>query len=517
MRIYVRKIDKQCIEKQISVIKYIVDEFFQGKEKFIAENINTHRTETVTILPATDTRFSAEIKHVVEDNLEIDDFLAFYENKDKYLVELIKPTNSKYESIKELCAINQRHSLIYLDDDDQEEIIDYSIEELGKILNKYYNEEDGKVKGIYLFGIKYGPIIKEKDYKLSEIIKYAGIHESYDKELGKAIRICDSVKLRERCVTYKIVDKSERVENGYNKIYYGAPGTGKSHTIDKDLKGVSYENKFRVTFHPEYTYNDFIGQLIPKIKKDSSDGDEITYEFNKGPFTLAIERAYENPSKMIYLIIEEMSRGNCAAIFGDIFQLLDREPNGESTYFINNEIITKDIPTISNNQLKIPSNLTILGTVNTSDQNVYVMDTAFKRRFEWKYIPINPIKDEKGNYMNNADIELRRGEEIKKYKWVDFYMALNKFIASNEFLGLGEDKQIGQFFIKFDFEDEKDKQKIENKLLHYLWFDIQESSFKSDERLFANDISSFGELFSNYEKNAQICSEKFFQLLNKEI
>lgn len=433
MKIYVRKIDKQCIEKQISVIKSIVNEFFQGKEKFIAENINTHRTETVTILPATDTRFSAEIKHVVDDNLEIDDFLAFYENKDKYLVELIKPTNSKYESIKELCAINERHSFIYIDDDEQE----------------------------------------------------------------------------------KIVDKSERVENGYNKIYYGAPGTGKSHTIDKDLKGVSYENKFRVTFHPEYTYNDFIGQLIPKIKKDSSDGDEITYEFNKGPFTLAIERAYENPSKMIYLIIEEMSRGNCAAIFGDIFQLLDREPNGESTYFINNEIITKDIPTISNNQLKIPSNLTILGTVNTSDQNVYVMDTAFKRRFEWKYIPINPIKDEKGNYMNNADIELRRGEEIKKYKWVDFYMALNKFISSNEFLGLGEDKQIGQFFIKFDFEDKKDREKIENKLLHYLWFDIQESSFKSDEKLFANDISSFGDLFINYTTNAQIFSEKFFQLLNK--
>ena len=116
---------------------------------------------------------------------------------------------------------------------------------------------------------------------------------------------------------------------------------------------------------------------------------------------------------------------------------------------------------------------------------------------------------------NNADIKLRFREEDKIYKWIDFYMVLNKFIASNEFLGLGEDKQIGYFFIKFEFDEEKDRNKIENKLLHYLWFDVQESSFKSETKLFAKDITDFGDLFSKYRKNKQIFSDTFFELLNK--
>lgn len=308
------------------------------------------------------------------------------------------------------------------------------------------------------------------------------------------------------------------VDIGYNKIYYGAPGTGKSYTIDSDLKGVDDDDKFRITFHPEYTYNDFIGQLIPKVNKETN---EITYEFNKGPFTLAMERAYANPSRMIYLIIEEMSRGNCAAIFGDIFQLLDRNSSGESTYFVTNEIIAKDIDSISGNRIKIPNNLIILGTVNTSDQNVYVMDTAFKRRFEWKYISIEPIPNDKDDiskgYKNNAKIKLKVGEVYKEYDWIKFYMTLNKFIASNDYLGLGEDKQIGQFFIKFDFNEESDRDKIENKLLHYLWFDIQESSFKSEVKLFNDNISSFGDVYMNYitEDGSQIFSDKLFELLDK--
>ena len=312
------------------------------------------------------------------------------------------------------------------------------------------------------------------------------------------------------------------VIKGYNKIYYGAPGTGKSYEIDnvvlKDLSNDERKERvIRTTFHPEYTYNDFVGQLIPTVNKDTN---EITYDFNEGPFTIAMKKAYATPNQMIYLVIEEMSRGNCAAIFGDIFQLLDRRDDGVSEYAINNDLISNYVK-MDRNEVRLPSNLTILGTVNTSDQNVYVMDTAFKRRFEWKYISIEPVyndeNDHSKGYKNNADIKLKYGDEIKTYKWIDLYRALNKFISSNEYLGLGEDKQIGQFFIKFDFDEEIDRDKIENKLLHYLWFDIQESSFKSDISLFNDNISSFGDVYMNYtiSDGSQIFSNKFFELLDR--
>ena len=183
------------------------------------------------------------------------------------------------------------------------------------------------------------------------------------------------------------------------KIFYGAPGTGKSYKIDTEIiSGVSDDRIFRVTFYPDFTYSDFIGQLLPKVIPSSTGGaSTITYDFQNGVFTNALEKAYENTANDVYLIIEEMSRGDCAAIFGDIFQLLDRERigvnAGYSKYFITNELIAKDIiPLRTNgNTVKLPPNFHILGTVNTSDQNVYVMDTAFKRRFEWEYVSTEPV------------------------------------------------------------------------------------------------------------------------------
>ena len=156
------------------------------------------------------------------------------------------------------------------------------------------------------------------------------------------------------------------------KIYFGAPGTGKSYEIDQFLNknGVEEENVFRVTFHPEYTYNDFVGQLIPKMEKLQNGETVITYSFEKGQFTLALEKAYEDISKPVYLIIEEMSRGNCAAIFGDIFQLLDRVSSGTdkgfSRYFINNAIIESndtniDVKNLIEGKTAIVSNTRYLG------------------------------------------------------------------------------------------------------------------------------------------------------------
>lgn len=304
------------------------------------------------------------------------------------------------------------------------------------------------------------------------------------------------------------------------KIYYGAPGTGKSFEIDEIIKsnGILEEYIFRITFHPEYTYSDFIGQILPTVIKSGPSKGDITYSFSKGIFTQALEKAYEDTSKDVYLILEEMSRGNCAAIFGDIFQLLDREKSGidkgYSRYFINNELVAKDIVAILDDRVKLPPNLSILGTVNTSDQNVYVMDTAFKRRFEWEYISTKPVGKP---YYNNIDILLHNGATMVTVTWVDFYGVLNRFISSEKWLGLGEDKQIGQFFIEFEASAAPavHKKQLKNKLLHYLWFDISQSAYKSGISLFDDSITNFADLYDAYEADHKVFSDTFFDCIDK--
>lgn len=302
-------------------------------------------------------------------------------------------------------------------------------------------------------------------------------------------------------------------------IYYGAPGTGKSHTIDTEVvNGVRNDYVFRVTFYPDFSYSDFVGQLLPVVRHDpATDEDTITYEFTKGMFTKALEKAYEDTSKDVYLIIEEMSRGDCAAIFGDIFQLLDREKEGVnagySKYFINNEMISKDIHALEGNQVKLPPKFHILGTVNTSDQNVFVMDTAFKRRFEWEYVSTDPVEED-GHYINNPTVSYVKGTDVREIEWQALYQKLNLFIADNKYLGLGEDKQIGPFFIEFDSEETEDvKRKIKNKLLQYLWEDVHKAAYKSDVRLFDESIGMFRDLYRKYENNNQIFSNEFIELL----
>lgn len=312
-------------------------------------------------------------------------------------------------------------------------------------------------------------------------------------------------------------------------IYYGAPGTGKSHTIDTDIvSGVSDDRVFRVTFYPDFTYSDFIGQLLPKVIPSALPGgaSTIIYDFQKGVFTQALEKAYENTANDVYLIIEEMSRGDCAAIFGDIFQLLDRERTGVnagySKYFITNELIAKDIIPLSTsgNKVKLPPNFHILGTVNTSDQNVYVMDTAFKRRFEWEYVSTDPVIDSPVGvtpivYKNNVQLNVHDGTILRSISWVDLYQKLNDFIADDGYLGLGEDKQLGPFFIEFDTTatPADHKKQVKNKLLHYLWSDVHKASYKSDVKLFKDDLSTFKKLYEAFERDEQIFSTDFLNTL----
>lgn len=308
------------------------------------------------------------------------------------------------------------------------------------------------------------------------------------------------------------------------KIFYGVPGTGKSYKIDNEiLNGVSDDHIFRITFYPDFSYSDFVGQLLPTVIPPATPGgmSTITYEFQKGVFTTALEKAYENNAEDVYLVIEEMSRGDCAAIFGDIFQLLDRQKSGPdmgySRYFINNKMISNDIIALPGDTVKLPANFHILGTVNTSDQNVFVMDTAFKRRFDWEYISPNPIEviGKTGTYENNVDLEINDGNTKRTISWVDFYQKLNEFIADDRYLELGEDKQLGPFFIEFDSTAsvKEHKKVIQNKLLNYLWTDVHKASYKSDIRLFKDDIGTFKKLYEEFEAGHQVFSETFILIL----
>lgn len=311
---------------------------------------------------------------------------------------------------------------------------------------------------------------------------------------------------------------SERRSDGKNIIYYGAPGTGKSYEVNEAVKKAypNYEVAkgndyvFRVSLYPEYSYSDFVGQHMPR----SNNKHEIEYPFVSGPFTQALEKAYDNPDKEVYLIVEEMSRANAAAVFGDLFQLLDRE-NGSSEYPINNEDIAREVYGPSKHKVTIPSNMTILGTVNTNDQNVFVMDTAFKRRFEWKYIPIDKGAD--SNEFVNPKIDIGEGN-IKE--WKDIYQTLNSFIVDKNDLGLSEDKQIGPFFIKFeDADSNKAHELFQDKLLQYLWEDINAAADVMDsskKSLFQDNISSFSMLYKKFGDKEKVFSDALLNELGEK-
>lgn len=312
-------------------------------------------------------------------------------------------------------------------------------------------------------------------------------------------------------------------------IIFGAPGTGKSYAIRERLSAVGSDRIFRVTIHPEFLYTDFVGQLLP----DTSPGAKSPFTFKEGPFTQALMKAYEDTSKEVFLVLEELSRGNVAAIFGDIFQLLDRDEHFVSKFPVRNQNIADKIPTLVTDEIRLPSNFNILCTVNMNDQNVFPMDTAFKRRFDWEYVSTDPALDIttglRDPHLNNPRISVAvdtdRTHDLVT-TWQSFYMALNSFITDKtKGMGKNEDKQVGQFFLNFNdalvtdshsavaatAEAAKVKidKMIKNKLLIYLWQDVQGlNSMRSSVSLFDQSIGSYDALYKKYGTD-KVFSDEF--------
>lgn len=308
------------------------------------------------------------------------------------------------------------------------------------------------------------------------------------------------------------------------KILFGSPGTGKSYKVREiatnsleikwNEQTKSLENTIKTVFHPEYTYSDFVGKLLPQTV-----GSSVIYKFYQGHFLRSLGLAYKhliNSSKEnVLLVIDELNRGNAAAIFGPIFQLLDRETDHWSTYDVNlSELeivgllramgydaqttdkniqvdgsnfdvfcnITKMNLEMSNNhhglrvlanlksqRISIPNNLSIIATINTSDESIYYLDSAFKRRWDWEYVDVPGYGIEK---IKEIVIEARNE------KWISFVNKLNDFIKLNHLMIRRiEDKQIGVWFLKPE-DNQITKESIENKLMFYLW----DTVFSRDRR-----------------------------------
>ncbi len=300
-----------------------------------------------------------------------------------------------------------------------------------------------------------------------------------------------------------------------NRIVFGAPGTGKSFGVNKDREKLLAEDKDtnyeRVTFHPDYSYANFVGTYKPVPCIDSDGKDAITYEYVPGPFmrTLvkALKSAREGENKPYLLIIEEINRANVAAVFGDVFQLLDRAGNGVSEYPIQTSEDIKGYLAKANvlggnrtsySQLRIPDNMYIWATMNSADQGVFPMDTAFKRRWDFTYIGIDDNDDD----IQGKTVVL--GKSVKhRVEWNKLRKAINNFLAKQK---INEDKQLGPYFIAKDIVVPTEGTEInaerfiatfKNKVIMYLFEDAAKQK----------QASLFEGCFNNSRRYSEICKE----------
>lgn len=370
-----------------------------------------------------------------------------------------------------------------------------------------------------------------KDSKFSQIVRNLKSHDTLTK-LNWATRNGDGWTLTNdgfdfynRLIDQKntmLVQQIQSSSYSYTQIiYYGVPGCGKSNKIREQLKDVPEKNKVRVVFHPEYTNAEFIGQILPKVNG------HVTYEFTPGPFTQIIKRAYLNPNEHFYLVIEEINRGNAAAIFGDTFQLLDRLKAGEtdslgndpanasvnsftegwSQYFVQNDDVNAyirgtensiqigNIRFDSNTAIRLPPNLSILATMNTSDQNVFTLDNAFQRRFDMEL-----VRNEFDLTKPAVNAQYEAEIDDTGIKWGQFWGWINaKITATLKGLSSTEDKRLGVWFVSNAGGIIDDKVFAE-KVLKFLWDDV--FKFKRPQ-IFADGIDTLEKLINFFEKPSE--------------
>lgn len=315
------------------------------------------------------------------------------------------------------------------------------------------------------------------------------------------------------------------------QIFYGAPGTGKSFRIKRDTAN---QSKIRTTFHPDSDYSTFVGCYKPTMSNEGDRADQekgggtkqIEYAFVAQAFLKAYVKAWKSycskeceNAKPQYLIIEEINRGNCAQIFGDLFQLLDRNEDGYSTYpivadtdiqkYLSKEFEELDVPDSLNiiyddydgnvaedikngTVLALPNNFYIWATMNTSDQSLFPIDSAFKRRWDWKYMPIDTKKE-------NWNIEV----DGNKYSWTVFLEKVNEQIFE---VTKSEDKKLGFYFCRAN-NNVVGAEKFVSKVIFYLYNDVFKD-YGYDRKMFKDENGKAIQFHEYFQSNGDINEQK---------
>ena len=383
----------------------------------------------------------------------------------------------------------------------------------GKIVSDYFYDKniDNKIDGDLYSHFRRVVWFEEGEWNLLKQFKgNFTLKELEGKELNDILGQFD--------VKGKELNMKSNLER--NKIYFGAPGTGKSFKLRQDKEKLFIDNdgeEERVTFHPDYSYANFVGTYKPVPLRDekgnlikNDEGTPISYEYVPGPFIRMLVKAFRNPENNYLLIIEEINRANVAAVFGDIFQLLDRltdedentgRPLGASEYDIQTsedlKYYLKDNLDDKDNALKkfnygkiwIPENLYLHATMNSADQGVFPMDSAFKRRWDFEYIGINNNEDE----LDNVEYTLGQGDKQVNVTWNDLRKAINNELIEN----VNEDKLLGPFFIPKNLDQKSFEKIFENKVLMYLFEDVAKAR--------RNELFEIGD--SNNVLYSKICKD----------
>ena len=393
-----------------------------------------------------------------------------------------------------------------------------SIDELADILKSMYNnpESTGKAMTPAIFGFQYAEVIEKNKYSISAIVSKAKIQASYEAEIKKGMNIYKAIKSGEYGLGFSLGGANEFVGTdgesnataikisyntdvtssySHNRIIFGAPGTGKSYTLNKEMRSLITDDESfeRVTFHPDYSYANFVGTYKPV-----PDGNGITYDFVAGPFIRmwikAIKSAQNYVAQPYVLLIEEINRANVAAVFGDVFQLLDRDEDGVSEYSIQTskelrEYLAKELNCSIEDvaSIKIPNNMFIWATMNSADQGVFPMDTAFKRRWDFKYLGINDSQSGIENYELNI-----AGQIIN---WNKLRQSINDKLSG---LNINEDKLIGPYFIneKTLKDNTAFLEAFKSKVLMYLF---EDAAKQRRGKVFCKDGLKYSEICEKFD------------------
>lgn len=523
-----------CIVPQLdSRSGYISQQLIPILYNFILENLREYNLDLIGKTPIKVYDYNESITEAMKLNILCANILGIevYNKNNKVKIDeyLTENKNISLTKLDELISITSSSPI---GENEIFKLIDKTL--IFKKTRLTPNEKNGGLTNQpYYFCIKAYPAIilaLKEGYKINFDELLEEIYEN-NKTLNLFLKYALKINYRKilsnnfDLFNIKVDDNQEKFNKTLQKIVYGAPGTGKSYSLNEEVESIFGTNKERVTFYDGYTYGQFVGMYKPVTltkKRDETEEQNIEYKYIPGPFMKQLVKAYKDSSNKFCLIIEEINRAKADKVFGNIFQLLDRDEKGDSRYpisaseeqihYLREELKDKiDIlERIENKGLYLPDNLYIWATMNSADDGVQPLDTAFKRRWRFNYISLNANEDKFGN----GETFIIGQYKDKEILWNNFRTSLNDTLKVN----ITEDRLIAPFFISpNDFEEintsikKIDKNILSEKVLMYIFDDLLRYYPKLREKIFNNNIKTFSDIYEKVAKN-----DNFLELIFNE-